>query len=366
MKSICLIIYDFTKKGGAERASAKLANELVKHYKVTIISVFNELHSDAYEINDNIEIERIIKGKGSILKNLICIERAIRKVIKNNCIDIIISVDIATALISVLAAKASCKRLIICDRSSCYNQNMYDKLSMRIYAWVGVHFCDRLQVMTEDGRNGWLEKYRIKKDKILVIPNWIDKDAITNTKYDFSNKRIITVGRATPEKNYEELIRIASKIAPNCGEWKWHIWGDFSSAYGRKLQKEITDKKLNDFLVLKGISSSIYSEYPKYSFFVLTSQFEGMPNVLLEAQGSKLPTIAYDCKTGPSELIKNGVNGFLIKLNNTEEMVANIKELMTNEMLAIKFSAHSDINYDKYSKETVLNLWIKLIEGELK
>lgn len=89
----------------------------------------------------------------------------------------------------------------------------------------------------------------------------------------------------------------------------------------------------------------------------MTSRFEGMPNVILEAQGSKLPVISYDCKTGPSELIIDGVNGFLVKLNDTETMCKKILCLIKDKNLAEKISFMSNINYKKYSKEVILNKW---------
>lgn len=365
MKKICFIIYDFTKKGGAERASAKLANALVDCYDITIISVFNELNSYAYEIDDKIKVKQILKTKGSILKNIKKIETEILDIVKEQKIQLIISVDVATALISVIASKLSRRRMILCDRSSSYNENMYSKRSLRIYAWLGIHFCDKLQVMTEDGKKGWLDKYKMKESDICVIPNWIDENAITDNLYKYNQKRIITVGRATPEKNYEELLLIANRLRDISNGWEWHIWGDFSSEYGQKIRESIMQQRLDKFVFLKGVTNNIYEEYPKYSFFVLTSKFEGMPNVLLEAQGSKLPTIAYDCKTGPSELIIDNVNGFLVPLNNTEKMVIRIKQLMQDENLANSFSSNSNCNYKKYSKETILEMWKNLIEGEL-
>lgn len=357
MNNICFIVYDFTKKGGAERASAKLANELVDNFAISFISVFNEYSENAYELNKNIRFFKVLNTKGRIFKNVFFITKGIRKIIKKQNIDIVISIDVATAFISVVSTRFFRIKLIVCDRSSCYNKMMYSKLALKVYAWFGIHMSDIYQVMTEEGKRGCLEKYHIKSKKIVVIPNWIDEKAITNKVYCHNNKKIISVGRATQEKNYEELINIAEKIKPHCEGWEWHIWGDFNSEYGKGLLKLIERKKLNGFLIYKGITNNLYIEYPKYSLLVMTSRFEGMPNVILEAQGSKLPVISYDCKTGPSELIIDGVNGFLVKLNDTETMCKKILCLIKDKNLAEKISFMSNINYKKYSKEVILNKW---------
>ena len=361
MRNLCFLVYDYTKKGGAERAIAKLTKELTKDYNITILSVFNLYDDLAYEETKGIRYLKIFNSVKSIPKNIVRITREIRKVIKENEVDTFIAVDVATAFMAVLGTRFTNTKLIVCGRSSCYNEAMYRHITLRLYAWAGIRFSDRYQVMTEDGKRGCVEKYHIPNDKIVVIPNWIDENAIRDTKYNFKQNRIITVGRATEEKNYEELIKIAEKIQSQCAGWQWHIWGDFTSEYGRHLLKMIESKGLGGFLIHKGTTDSIYDVYSKYSFFVLTSKYEGMPNVILEAQGSKLPVISYNCKTGPSEFIENGVNGFLVELNNTEAMCKKIITLAHDQELAEEISGHANLNYERFSKSKILHQWKELL-----
>lgn len=233
-------------------------------------------------------------------------------------------------------------------------------MTLRLYGWLGVHACDVYQVMTEAGKIGCLERYHINNKKVKVIPNWIDEKAIRDLPYIHGNKKIITVGRAAPEKNYECLIDIAEKIKSYAVGWQWHIWGNFESEYGQELLNEIKRRKLDDFLIHKGVTKNIYDEYGKYSMYVMTSRFEGMPNVLLEARGSKLPIIAFDCKTGPSELITDGENGFLIPLDNNDMMIEKIKMVIDDQMLAEKMSANWDLDMDRYYKSNVMKKWAQL------
>lgn len=366
MSTICFLIYDYTKKGGAERASSKLAHELAASHDITIISVFNEYEEDAYIRDKRIKYYRIINSKGSITKNIGKITKKIRKTIKIRKIEIVLAVDMATAFMAVLGTKLTGAKLIVCDRSSVYNETMYRHLAVRFYAWIGIHFADVLQVMTRDGKRGCIAKYHIKENKVVVIPNWIDGSAITNYAYNFHHKKIISVGRAAPEKNYEELMNLAERIKLQAKGWEWHIWGDFNSTYGESLLKEIKKRKLNDFLIHKGTSDNLYEEYPKYSFFVITSKFEGMPNAILEAQGAKLPVIAYDCKTGPSELIQDGVNGYLVRLNDIDTMERRITDLIQNKETAETLSRNSNLNYERFSKEKIMIEWNRLLGGNTR
>lgn len=363
MNNICFIVYDYTQKGGAERTTSKLAHEFSNYHNVSVISVFNSHRDYAYEKDKRMKYYKIIESKGSITQNIIKITKKIRKIIKENQIDITIAVDMATAFMAVMGTAYTNSKLVVCDRSSCFNETMYQHLAVKFYAWTGVRFSDIVQVMTKEGKKGLIHKYRLKTDKFVVIPNWIDEKSITNYPYNYDQHKIISVGRATPEKNYEELINIAEQVKLYANGWEWHIWGDFESEYGRRILDEIKKRKLDSFLIYKGTTNNIYDEYHKYSFFVLTSKFEGMPNVLLEAQGSKLPIIAYDCKTGPSELIKNGVNGYLIKLNDTDKMKEKILELINSKKQAEEISKHSNLNYKTFSKENILAKWNKLLGG---
>lgn len=360
MASICFLIYDFTKTGGAERASAKLMNELVKKHNVTMISIFNKYDTFGYELNEGVKTYKILDSEASISKTIVKTVGFVRKHIRKENYDYLLSIDIATAMIGLLATFLMPVKFILCDRSSVYNKEMYSKINLRLYGWLGVHACDIYQVMTEDGKVGCIQKYHIKEEKIKVIPNWIDDAAIKDTPYNFDNKKIITVGRATPEKNYESLIDIAEKVRPHAEGWEWHIWGNFESDYGQRLLKEIRKRKLDDFLIYRGVTKNIYDEYGKYSIFVMTSRFEGMPNVILEARGSKLPVIAFNCRTGPSELIADGKNGFLIPLDDNDMLIKRIQTIIGNKKLGEKMSDNWNLDIDKYYKNNILKKWEQL------
>lgn len=359
--NICFLIYDFSSTGGAERASAKLMNELSHEHDITVISFFNKYSEISYQINQNIRVYKLFEGQEHILKNIRFIVNTIRKIIKKHEIDCVLSVDVATALMGVLGTRFTNTRLIVCDRSSCYNENMYSMKNLRAYAWLGIHFSYYYQVMTEEGKKGCLDKYHVNPKKIVVIPNWLDSNAIRNVNYCHKNKKIVSVGRATAEKNYEELINIAKRIKPDCPDWEWHIWGNFDNEYGKSLLNRIEQENLNDFLIYKGVTNSIFDVYENYSLFVLTSRFEGMPNVLLEAMGSHLPVIAYDCKTGPSELISDGVNGFLVPLDETDTMCKRILRIVRNKELSEQLSSHSWDGLKKFSKANVMKRWKKIL-----
>ncbi len=95
---------------------------------------------------------------------------------------------------------------------------------------------------------------------------------------------------------------------------------------------------------------------------VMTSIMEGLPMTLLEAKGNKLPMVAFDIETGPSEIIDNDVNGYLVDAYDTEKMAEKIVELIENEEKRKQFSENTKENMDKFSKKDIIEKWIKIIE----
>ena len=94
----------------------------------------------------------------------------------------------------------------------------------------------------------------------------------------------------------------------------------------------------------------------------MTSYFEGLPLVLLEAQQYKLPIVSFNCPTGPSEIIRDNVNGFLIENYNVDLMVEKLSLLIENEELRKSFSDNALLDIDKFSRSRIIKQWLNLIE----
>lgn len=94
----------------------------------------------------------------------------------------------------------------------------------------------------------------------------------------------------------------------------------------------------------------------------MTSRYEGLPLVLLEAQQYNLPIVSFSCPTGPNEIIEDGVNGYLVECYNTDKLSEKLLELMEDEVLRQSFSEHAKDNLDKFNKDKILKQWLELIE----
>jgi glycosyltransferase involved in cell wall biosynthesis len=120
-----------------------------------------------------------------------------------------------------------------------------------------------------------------------------------------------------------------------------------------RLQKLVTDLDATDKVVLAGKQFNVEQYYLKSKIFAFTSSSEGFPNVIGEAMSAGLPVVAFDCIAGPSELIRDNVNGFLIPLFDYQLFREKLEELMDNEHLREKFGAAAAISIKQFSVESI-------------
>ena len=155
-------------------------------------------------------------------------------------------------------------------------------------------------------------------------------------------------------------MEVAKKILPTHQDWQWHVYG--AGEMRQMLEEKIEEYRLEDQLILKGNVDHAYRYYSDYAFLVLPSYREGLPLVLLEALELGLPMVSFDIETGPNEIIEDGKNGYLIPPYDLEQMGQRMTELMEDASRRKAFSTYEG-NKDKFSKNTILKQWIRLIEG---
>ena len=199
------------------------------------------------------------------------------------------------------------------------------------------------------------------QDKATIIYNPIKDDFLEDsekTKYD---KTIIAVGRLVPQKNHKMLITAFSKVVEKHSDYTLKIFG--KGKLEEELKKHIKNMKLEDKVKLCGISNDIKSELNKSEIFVLASNYEGLPNCLIEAMALGLPVISTDCPCGgPKELIENEKNGILIPVNNKEKMSDAIIRLIEDKELQKSISIEATKIKEKLHPNKILSEWEEYIK----
>ena len=182
---------------------------------------------------------------------------------------------------------------------------------------------------------------------------------------DYSKKCVVSIGRmdGSNQKGFLRLIDIWKLIQDSSEfkDWKLHIVGD--GELKEKIENKIRDLNLTNSIILKPFTKDIESEYLSASIYAMTSYFEGLPMVLIEAQSYALPTISFDIATGPRDIIEDEKSGYLIKDNDLNKYATKLKTLMQDENLRVKMGAKSkEIVKSKFSKDVVMKQWENLFK----
>ncbi|MDZ7693163.1 MAG: glycosyltransferase [Balneolaceae bacterium] len=170
---------------------------------------------------------------------------------------------------------------------------------------------------------------------IKVIGNPIRSIPCEKTNSERENI-VLSVGRLIETKHHDRLIKIFKQT--DTEDWKLVIvGGDAQKQKGMKYLRDlISDYDMGDKVILTGNVSDVEKYYCRSKIFAFTSSSEGFPNVIGEAMSAGLPVITYDCVAGPSEMVEDGVNGYLIEQFNDEEFEKKLQYLMTNNDLRKK------------------------------
>ncbi len=357
--------------GGVERVVACLTEEMVSRCEVYCVNMYR--NQSAYPISKNVYMVYLPEEKRWLRHALGPRVKAMRDFLREKKIEMVVCMDPMSVLVTFLAARGLSAKIIFVEPSTLNKyQNMPNlTLKEKYYnygiQWLINHFMDRIIVLTEKEKGNYQRIYGVNPNRLVVIPNFIEKKLLAEARfYNGSSKRIITVGRIDYAKGYEYLIEIAKQVLGSHPDWSWDIYGDGDAAYTAEIAGKIKAAGLEGKLTLKGVDPQIYKRYGDYALQVMTSRFEGLAMVLLEGKANHLPVVAFDIYSGPSDVVLDGVNGYLVKPFDMGAMAEKISFLMDHPDVRQEFSDHAYDNIDSFRKETVMAKWTGLINDLLK
>lgn len=213
---------------------------------------------------------------------------------------------------------------------------------------------DKFVVLTEEDRRYWGNLHNI-----TVIPN--ARTFTPSQTADMKNKKVIAVGRYTYQKGFERLIEAWHLIIPDFPDWRLEIVGDGEQ---QAMLKEMTARYgIENSVVLVPANNEIEKHYLSSSVYAMTSRYEGLPMVLLEAQAFGLPIISFNCKCGPSDIVNNGKNGFLVEESDIPAFASQLRKVMADIELRKKMSRNALETSKKFSVEPVMSRWMQLFKS---
>lgn len=212
---------------------------------------------------------------------------------------------------------------------------------------------DKFIGLTQEDLKNWTKVHNVE-----VIPNFITE--LAPVPAPLAEKSMIAVGRLAYQKGYERLLAAWNIVYMRFPDWKLHIYG--SGELQSVLQHEINTRHLESVITIHKPESDITSRYLESSALVLSSRYEGLPMVLLEAGACGLPLISYTCPCGPRDLIKDGYNGWLVPEGNVEALADAIIKVMEDKELRVKMGRNALEESKKYLQNDVMPRWVDLFQ----
>lgn len=202
-------------------------------------------------------------------------------------------------------------------------------------------------------------------NQVQTIYNPIDIDYIheqSEKVINLDSKYILAVGNMnTNVKQFDHLIDCYSKSdLPQLG-YKLIILGE--GLLKKSLIDSVKGLKLEDKIILEGKIENPFPYYKNAYFTVLTSKNEGFPTILLESLACQTPVIAYNCQSGPSEIIINNENGILVENQNKQKMIEAMNEMIYNKKLYLHCKANTKNSVEKFNMNTIGNTWLQLFNS---
>lgn len=344
--------------GGAERVVANLCNRLCNDNQLMILTSVRK--ATVYHLDKRIlvkSLDHFEKISSNIVeKNIKRLKQLILEIQRFNA-DILISFLSEPCFRSMLVKRKIGIPVIICQRNDPkeeYKSLVYRSLMKWLYPKAeGAVF------QTEEQKKFF--PIKLQKKSIVIANPVADEYICDDYTYPLSHK-IVAVGRLDAQKNFKLLIKAFQKFSKEHLDYTLQIYGEGPER--ELLEKLITECGLGDRVLLRGRVQDIKNKLLEAEFFVISSDYEGMPNALIEAMVLGVPVISTNCPCGgPAELISNENMGILTPVKDVNALSKAMDYYATNHELAMQYGCNAKKILEKVSPDSVTKRWISYIKA---
>lgn len=354
MKSL-LFVAPAIGYGGAEKNFIGIANYAVEHnYRVFLL--IEEDGKIQRRIHPNITIIKAkIDHDASLAHKYWCAIRAIKKAIKSSNADIVISFIEFWRSACIIATRFSPIPCLVSERADPYTRKgRFNNVIFRIFEMAEGHVFQTIQARDFFSEN--------TKKNSKVIPNPVFKedalDKYTGVKQDI----IVNIARLDlKQKRQDVLIDAFSLIKDEFPNYKLYLYGDGPDK--SKIEKYIHKRNLENRIELKGVTKNVYQSLGESRLMVLTSDFEGIPNAVIESMCVGVPVVSTKCSPGGAEfLIEEGVNGLLAECGDEVQVANAMRKILSDSNYSEMLVRNGFGIKEKLDSEVILSSWLDYIE----
>ena len=353
-----------TSSGGVQFVLSKISSALCKHgIKIKIVSCFPGDSPCPFQLDADIECSYLQShlrhnSDASLISKIrfwILIFYKIKNILKDPSVDYHISVSPAISVIIILYSFLYKINVVIWENVQfhVYNKlvNLF-RLFLFKYAYCIIVVSNSdLMYFIKNGVNS----------RLIYNPNSLNYRNQSNSDNILFSNKLVAAGRLSRQKGFDMLIDVAYILRKKYNaDFKITIIGD--GPQKNNLVEKVKLLDLESFIFFQPFTKDIAKAFKANSVFLLPSRFEGLPIVLLDSQAYGLPCIAFDCPTGPSEVIQNNVNGFLIDCFDIDDFATKIYELISNKEIFYKLSTNSIIKSRLFFLDDIIDQWLDLLK----
>lgn len=346
-KKICFFIGGMAR-GGAERVISILANHYVEQGHIVYIVMLLTDRVE-YELNSQIKVINLSRKDKTYCHNAFFWLKHIRSFVNRVRPDITVAFAARIAILVQLACIGLKQNIIVSER----NDPAKDGRSIWVKLLTNILYpmCNCVIFQTERAKSRF--SYKIQS-KSRVIPNPIKVYCYAANE---NPKKIVAVGRLAEQKNHKLLIDAFFDISFNTDYELW-IYGEGNLR--KELEAYVKDKGIEKRIYFPGNISEIHKNIADARLFVLSSDYEGLSNALLEALMMGLPVISTDC-SGVDEVIENGDNGLIVPVGNKKLLTNAMKKVLENNAFKEKIATRAKIKAQEFSADRILEKWDEVI-----
>ncbi|MPS81489.1 MAG: glycosyltransferase family 4 protein [Achromobacter sp.] len=356
--------------GGAERVAADLSAHWAGMGREVMVVTQASADGDVYALHPKVRREVLhTEGEGGGLRGILSNVRrvrALRRVIKAFRPDIVLGMMTTASVLSVLACTGLSCRVIATEHTHPPSQTLsglWQRLRRMTYPRAA-----RVVALTR-GTADWIEQH-VPGSRLAVIPNPVHwplprAEPLLVPITDNGRKRLLAVGRLHADKGFDLLIQAFAALAPSHPDWDLVILGEGHERGA--LQAQVDQAGLASRISMPGRAGNVGDWYDSADLYVLTSRFEGLSNTLLESMASGLAAVSFDCDTGPREIVRDGIDGVLVRPNgDVPALCKALSEVMENDARRQRMAQAATDVRDRFSAARILQQWQELFDGVRK
>jgi glycosyltransferase involved in cell wall biosynthesis len=356
---ICFIIHDITERAGSERAQANLANALTSRGEsVSIWSCYCRNSSPGFNISSGVEVSY---GRRKPLPYfldypwLIC---AFALFVIRRRPQWIVCTDTNRLIVALLAVLVPGVQLAVWEHFAL--SHSITKARGRLSRRLASMLASSIVTLTERDRELYSELFS-PSGTVTTIPNILKLPLVESS---VRRQEVLALGRLAPQKGFDLLIEAWSIARQSLPTWSLRIVGD--GPMRDELARQASSLGIESSVTFAPFSENPFSLYSECGIFVLSSRFEGLPFVLIEAMTCGAACVSFDCPNGPREVIRSGVNGILVPAEGVNALANALVKLGENPALRERLGEAARGVSQTFSEPRVTASWHQVLYGQIQ